>query len=59
MTVEQCFALCGSRTFAGLEYGRECWCSNVLNSYAEKLSDGNCSLTCSGDKKEVCGGPLM
>ena len=58
MTVEQCFAFCGTSSFAGLEYGRECWCSNVLNTYAEKLTDANCSLTCRGDKTEVCGGVL-
>lgn len=58
MTVEQCMAFCGSNKYAGLEYGRECWCSDTLNSFAQKLPDLNCSLTCSGDKTEVCGGFL-
>ena len=58
MTVEQCLSFCGGLEYVGLEYGRECWCSAKLNSYAPKLPDDKCSSPCSGDKAEVCGGSL-
>lgn len=59
MTVNQCLSFCGDDKYAGLEYGRECWCADMLNSYATKLPDASCSLTCTGDVTEVCGGSLM
>jgi len=58
MTVELCLSICGSDTFAGLEYGRECWCSQYLNVDSVKLPDANCTFRCSGDEAEVCGGSL-
>ncbi|MCJ1306187.1 hypothetical protein MMC08_009005 [Hypocenomyce scalaris] len=53
MTVELCLQFCGSYTYAGLEYGRECWCSSLLNSNSVKLPDANCTLRCSGDQSEA------
>ena len=58
MTVEQCLAFCGQTEYAALEYGRECWCAATLNVYAPKLADADCSLTCTGDGSQLCGGSL-
>ena len=61
MTVQTCLTQCSSgagNVFAGLEYGRECWCAPDLNSFANKLPDANCTLPCAGNTTEVCGGPL-
>ena len=58
MTIEQCLAFCGQTEYAGLEYGSECWCDDMLNAYALKLTDADCSLTCTGDETQICGGPL-
>lgn len=59
MSVAYCLQLCGSEAYAGLEYGRECWCAAYLNSEAVRLADGECALRCSGEGTEVCGGELM
>ena len=58
MTVSMCLAFCGDSTYAGLEYGRECWCASELNTNAAKLPDANCTLACMGDNTEICGGSL-
>lgn len=59
MTVETCLKFCGDKTYAGLEYGRECWCAASLNAEAKKLDDKECNLQCKGNKGEICGGSLM
>ena len=61
MTVEACMEFCGDKTYAGLEYGRECWCAASLNAQAEKLDDKECTTPCAGKGKEgqICGGRLM
>ncbi|MCJ1463627.1 hypothetical protein MMC07_002235 [Pseudocyphellaria aurata] len=61
MTIQTCLAQCNSgagNVFAGLEYGRECWCAPDLNAFANKLPDTNCTLPCAGNATEVCGGAL-
>lgn len=59
MTVESCLQFCGDKTYAGLEYGRECWCAAALNAQAKKLDDKECNIQCKGNKGEICGGTLM
>ncbi|CAH0020298.1 unnamed protein product [Clonostachys rhizophaga] len=56
MTVEQCTAECKGNgyRYAGLKYYGVCYCGSSLS--AAKVDDSQCSLACSGDKKEVCGG---
>jgi len=58
MTVEMCLSFCGSNTFAGLEYTKECWCSPYLSSIAALLLDSDCNLACEGNSSEICGGSL-
>ncbi|KAI0555183.1 hypothetical protein F4679DRAFT_155411 [Xylaria curta] len=68
MTVETCLTFCmGGDTqqnhrapyrLAGLEYARECWCGDVLNSLAVRLEDTACDLPCDGANTTACGGAL-
>jgi hypothetical protein len=60
MTIEKCLANCWNYAFAGVEYGRECWCGNTLNIQAgtgasRNVSDSECSFTCPGNGTEFCG----
>ncbi|KAK4992902.1 hypothetical protein LTR50_000808 [Elasticomyces elasticus] len=58
MTPAICLSFCGGSQYAGLEYGRECWCSPYVNSLAAKLEDGSCNIACEGNASQVCGGRL-
>ncbi|KAH7035161.1 uncharacterized protein B0I36DRAFT_346987 [Microdochium trichocladiopsis] len=42
--------------FAGLEYSRECYCGDNLNSLVRKLDDSACNTYCDGDNTTACGG---
>ena len=57
MTHEMCFYLCGNLgyTYAGLEYGQECWCGNNFDDLTPPLADDRCSMPCAGDATETCG----
>ncbi|KAI0246523.1 copper radical oxidase [Lactifluus subvellereus] len=59
MTVEKCVNFCKDQYFiyAGVEYGEECYCGNEISNGSEPTSAGNCSMVCSGDSYESCGGP--
>ncbi|KAK7047617.1 hypothetical protein VNI00_006385 [Paramarasmius palmivorus] len=58
-TVEKCISICKemSYTIAGIEYGGECYCADRLINGAEKVDDSACSMGCSGNASEGCGGP--
>lgn len=57
MTVESCLKSCSAYTYVGLEYGRECWCANSIDSTAVKATaESQCNKKCSGDGSELCGG---
>ncbi|KAG9003884.1 hypothetical protein FRB94_002801 [Tulasnella sp. JGI-2019a] len=55
-TPQTCIALCaaGSYTFAGVEYGVECWCGTTLNSPVT-LAASSCNMPCAGDSSQTCG----
>ncbi|CAD0107963.1 unnamed protein product [Aureobasidium uvarum] len=59
-TVAVCLQYCGDSNYqyAGLEYSKECWCSNYLSALSTQLSASNCSLACVGNNTELCGGYL-
>lgn len=58
LTVPMCIDFCSTNNFpyAGVEYGRECWCGSALGTGAV-LADNQatCSMTCKGDKGTYCG----
>ncbi|KAJ3778722.1 WSC domain-containing protein [Lentinula raphanica] len=60
MTVEGCVEYCISNNwaYAGVEYGGECYCDEVLHEDgSQETSSGDCSMPCTGDAFETCGGP--
>ncbi|KAG6089703.1 hypothetical protein E4U15_001737 [Claviceps sp. LM218 group G6] len=56
MTVERCTAECKGNgyRYAGLEYYGVCYCGTTIDGL--QLDDSKCSLPCSGDKMQKCGG---
>ncbi len=58
MTIELCTAACSSDgyQYAGVEYADECYCDNTIASGASVATDGRCSMACSGNSTEICGG---
>tara|TARA_R110002003_G_scaffold171_12_gene13968 strand:+ start:1763 stop:3070 length:1308 start_codon:yes stop_codon:yes gene_type:complete len=60
MTVPACIDYCSAAgyAYAGLEFGRECWCTNQLDPrYAPKDGImGSCNYMCAGDAGQICGG---
>ncbi|MCJ1369596.1 hypothetical protein MMC20_000808 [Loxospora ochrophaea] len=58
MTVEYCLSLSWEYKWAGLEYHRECWAANSLNTTAapNATSETQCNDACKGDQMEICGG---
>ncbi|KAH9478079.1 WSC domain-containing protein [Psilocybe cubensis] len=59
MTIESCIAFCtpAGYKYAGVEFARECYCDNVIESPGALISDDTCNMTCTGDADEICGGP--
>ncbi|KAI0432137.1 WSC domain-containing protein [Xylaria sp. FL1042] len=65
MTVEKCLDFCArgnanahAYRLAGLEYSRECWCGDELNSLSVQLADAACDTPCDGANSTACGGAL-
>ncbi|KAI0383543.1 hypothetical protein F5Y04DRAFT_278720 [Hypomontagnella monticulosa] len=57
LTNKGCVQHCMGRGFvmAGTENGCDCYCGNFLNG-TQKLDDSACSIPCTGDSKQACGG---
>ncbi|KAI4121620.1 MAG: hypothetical protein LQ338_006265 [Usnochroma carphineum] len=59
MTVEMCLSACYNYQYAGIEYGRECWCDNSIASTSAQAPDqSQCNKKCPGDSTEICGAGL-
>lgn len=58
-TVKMCVDACstGKYTYAGVEYGGECWCGNAFGAGSVPAPDKDCSMTCNDNSTEYCGGP--
>ncbi|WWD21023.1 hypothetical protein CI109_105504 [Kwoniella shandongensis] len=60
LTIDSCLNFCGSQgyTYAGMEYGAECYCGNELvNGSGEDQLSTQCKTPCAGDATQNCGGP--
>ncbi|KAI5811394.1 WSC-domain-containing protein [Peziza echinospora] len=55
MTIEKCIDYCVSKdqTFAGLEFGNECWCGNSVA--ADRQGNYKCRKPCAGNPGQICG----
>jgi hypothetical protein len=54
MTPELCQAICSHYRYAGVEFGRECYCGNAIAANAQPIG-GECTMPCSGDSTLTCG----
>ncbi|KAF2492456.1 WSC-domain-containing protein [Lophium mytilinum] len=57
MTIETCQAYCIGKNypFAGVEYGKECYCGLGL-AFGSKVGQTGCTMQCAGNTAETCGG---
>ncbi|EME89605.1 uncharacterized protein MYCFIDRAFT_128488, partial [Pseudocercospora fijiensis CIRAD86] len=55
MTLETCANFCSSYQYFGTEYGSECYCGNSFSAGANRTSDSDCNMLCSGATNEFCG----
>jgi hypothetical protein len=55
MTIEACLSLCNQQgyTYAGVQYGRQCFCGNSYGRYGQSMA---CNMPCEGNPKQNCGG---
>ncbi|KAL9596717.1 MAG: hypothetical protein Q9219_005628 [cf. Caloplaca sp. 3 TL-2023] len=56
MTIEKCAAFCSSYTYMAVEYMSECYCGNTIGAGAVPATDNGCSMACSGNSSQLCGG---
>jgi hypothetical protein len=61
LTLEKCTDFCRTKDpnfiWAGLEFGRECFCaSSIAKSAAAPASESECNMECTGNEKQWCGG---
>jgi len=56
-TVAKCQAACAAAgfTYAGMEFGSQCFCGNAIQNNAAPLLVG-CDKSCPGDAAQTCGG---
>ncbi|KAJ0378244.1 hypothetical protein COL26b_003404 [Colletotrichum chrysophilum] len=58
MTPDMCATFCAGSAWMGVEYGKECWCGNVLGSLSlPATQQTDCNMACAGDSTSLCGGP--
>ena len=57
MTESTCITYCNGKgySFAGVEYGRECYCDNRILETGSQKADSECSFTCPGSSSGSCG----
>ncbi|MCJ1235990.1 hypothetical protein MMC14_003967 [Varicellaria rhodocarpa] len=57
MTVEYCASLAtGKYDYFGVEYSSECYMGNTLSTGSNQSVTTDCSMSCAGNKTELCGG---
>ena len=55
MTVEMCAAFRSTKQYFGLEYGRECYCSEAAPSSSLAAPNSDCSFACASNNAQKCG----
>ncbi|KAH9987623.1 copper radical oxidase [Russula compacta] len=58
-SVQSCADACFSSGYplAGVEYSDECYCGTGFANGGAPTPAGDCSMVCSGNSSEICGGP--
>ena len=57
MTLENCAAYCSGYKYFGTEYSQECYCGDAPDKSSTNASLSDCSMICTGNQYEYCGGP--
>jgi hypothetical protein len=57
MTEENCIDFCNTRnyTYAGVEYGQECYCGYLIGAGSAQAENSECSFACPGATDQPCG----
>lgn len=55
MSLAACAQHCEGFTYFGVEYSRECYCGNQLNTGSIKAPAADCSMACAGSSCDLCG----
>ncbi|KAK2590697.1 hypothetical protein QQS21_011621 [Conoideocrella luteorostrata] len=55
MSLASCAQFCAGYTYFGVEYSRECYCGNLLNTGSAKALASDCSMACAGSSCDLCG----
>ncbi|KAI1964730.1 hypothetical protein LOZ58_001418 [Ophidiomyces ophidiicola] len=56
MSLDRCATFCNGTRFFGAEYGSECFCGAGLDAASVRQPDADCSMLCSGNATQLCGG---
>ncbi|CAG5128244.1 unnamed protein product, partial [Candidula unifasciata] len=54
--IEHCYR--SGQKYAGLQYGKECWCGSSYGKHGSKLEEAHCFTKCPGNASETCGAYL-
>ncbi|KZL85915.1 copper radical oxidase [Colletotrichum incanum] len=56
--VSDCTTACANQGFqyAGLEFGRECFCGSSIQNGGAPIPAKSCNMACTADKSQYCGG---
>ncbi|CAM9763309.1 unnamed protein product, partial [Sphacelaria rigidula] len=52
-----CATLCEGSAYFGTQFGKECYCGPASDDF-DSLGEATCTMSCSGDANETCGGRL-
>ncbi|RDA86585.1 hypothetical protein CP532_5984 [Ophiocordyceps camponoti-leonardi (nom. inval.)] len=55
MTNVRCAGFCVGAAYFGTEYGRECYCGDVLDPSSKEAPAQECGMQCAGDGTQLCG----
>jgi len=63
-TIELCEAACQGYTYFGMEYSNQCFCGNTIlggaaNQSSSVPATNGCSMLCTGNQNEYCGGKFI
>ncbi|KAH3702118.1 hypothetical protein DPMN_077120 [Dreissena polymorpha] len=54
-TPEECARICRDYRYAGVEFGKKCFCGNSIRVTNVK-PESECNYSCTGDSSKMCGG---
>jgi hypothetical protein len=57
MSYQACATFCSGYNYFGVEYSDECHCGDSFSNPTSIAPETDCSMSCSGDDTEACGGP--